>query len=303
MYELDVPDRVIAELSQKLVRAVRPRIEGRPVVLIDIPVYFNVGDLLLDWSAEELVRQSRARMVNRVSGYDLPKRWRRHVSSDTVFLYIGGGNFGDLYPKHLQLRMDFLARFPNHPFIFLPQSVQFKEAAMIETARRAFTAHNHLVVNARDAVSHECIQQYFPEVETEMLPDTAVCLNGLVSSDCFGDWILVQRRRDMESDAEDLAASYFDWAYLEQDGDRKQLQKTRRLLANRRWYRNRRGHRLQKALRDMMIARALERFNRFRVVDTDRLHGMVLATLLGKKVMIRNDIYGKVGHYADTWYH
>jgi pyruvyl transferase EpsO len=37
-------------------------------------------------------------------------------------------------------------------------------------------------------------------------------------------------------------------------------------------------------------------------VRTNRLHGMIFAALLGKKVVFDDNSYGKLGHYAGQWF-
>ncbi|HYE41548.1 MAG TPA: hypothetical protein VEB23_16535, partial [Ramlibacter sp.] len=53
--------------------------------------------------------------------------------------------------------------------------------------------------------------------------------------------------------------------------------------------------------RDRMVAKAVHRYVESDSVETDRLHGMLLALLLGKPVRVRDNGYGKLGSYLETW--
>jgi pyruvyl transferase EpsO len=53
--------------------------------------------------------------------------------------------------------------------------------------------------------------------------------------------------------------------------------------------------------RDRLIRRAIDRFQRYERIDTDRLHGLILGALMSKKVRYGEGSYGKLHRYAELW--
>ena len=54
-------------------------------------------------------------------------------------------------------------------------------------------------------------------------------------------------------------------------------------------------------LRDQLIQRAVQHFLKYNAVDTDRLHGLILAQLLNRSVIMRDNSYNKLSNYVETW--
>ena len=52
-----------------------------------------------------------------------------------TILLSGGGNFGDLYESHQEIREDVIANFPANRIIQLPQSISFHAGEALQSAR------------------------------------------------------------------------------------------------------------------------------------------------------------------------
>src|SRR5690606_24697835 len=61
------------------------------------------------------------------------------------------------------------------------------------------------------------------------------------------------------------------------------------------------NYRLWRIYRDHLVRRAVERFRPYAVIDTDRLHGMILGALMSKEVRYSEGNYGKLQRYAGLW--
>jgi pyruvyl transferase EpsO len=109
------------------------------------------------------------------------------------------------------------------------------------------------------------------------------------------------RRRDRESDRAGGVGS-FDWSEL--SGGTSLLL----LRALRKWQiidnplRHRLpNERLWRIYRDRLVRRAIEKFQPYNCIDTDRLHGMILGALMSKHVRYGEGTYGKLHRYAARW--
>ena len=67
-----------------------------------------------------------------------------------MILIHGGGNLGDVWPRHQRLREQVLADFPGVPVVQLPQSIHFDDPAEAAAFRAAVGAHGDFVVLARE---------------------------------------------------------------------------------------------------------------------------------------------------------
>ena len=114
---------------------------------------------------------------------------------------------------------------------------------------------------------------------------------------------LTQRRCDKERRHEiPTTPAAFDWDDLKTSGD------TLLLRALRKWQivDNPLRHRISnyalwRPYRDHLIKRAIDRFRSYEQIDTDRLHGMILAALMSRKVRYGEGTYGKLHRYAHLW--
>jgi Polysaccharide pyruvyl transferase len=69
---------------------------------------------------------------------------RAKLGRDDPILIHGGGNLGDLWPRHQQLREQVIRDFPNRPILQLPQSIHFGDRSGLERAKRVFEGHPNL---------------------------------------------------------------------------------------------------------------------------------------------------------------
>lgn len=56
-------------------------------------------------------------------------------------------------------------------------------------------------------------------------------------------------------------------------------------------------------LRDHLVRRAIGIFGQHTDVVTDRLHGMILASLLSQRLQFADNSYGKLSRYVGAWLH
>jgi pyruvyl transferase EpsO len=114
---------------------------------------------------------------------------------------------------------------------------------------------------------------------------------------------LVMRRRDKESaDPRYRQISSFDWEDLNGASSNFALRALRKLQTIdsplRHWVSN---YQLWRMYRDRLIARAVDSFRPYSCINTDRLHGMILGALMGKRVRYGEGTYGKLHRYTQLW--
>jgi len=297
------PDPALLDRQKQLIlRTLKPQLENRKLLHVDVPIHFNIGDLLIDAGTQALAMLCNAKYAGRISLLDAKYLLKKQVDNSTIIALHGGGNFGDIYPLHQQLRLDMIEAFPDNEIIVLPQSVHFDDPASFKRHANLLNRHQNLKIYARDQYSADFLSQEVQPEKVGLLPDLAFLLRPeRTTLHASGD-TLTFRRKDKESSFDHGApASSFDWSDLITEHDIRRQKKVKRLLKKSWPWLRARGHTQQLQLRDQLIQRAIEQFSNFKVIDTDRLHGLILAILLGIPAVPRDNNYGKIARYKSTW--
>lgn len=280
----------------------------RPYALLDFPHAPNVGDSLIwlgeiAWLARQGYPPPRYTCSNHTFSPDL---LRRRLGEGTIVLS-GGGNFGDLYPPHQEMREAVLERFPGHAVVQLPQTIHFESSNARHAASVRLRAHPRVTVLARDEDSLEAARSF--GAAARLCPDMAFCLGEMAwRAPARGD-ALWMHRADKESASHvepepPEGVRMIDWL----DDWQTPTLALYMLLA--RQLRHRPGLRawLQPLLSSTYTPVARQRVQRGvrilgggRYVITDRLHGHILAILMGIPHALLDNAYGKVRRFHDCW--
>jgi exopolysaccharide biosynthesis predicted pyruvyltransferase EpsI len=279
------------------------------VALLDYPNHVNIGDAAI-WAGELAVLRSLGLRVSYACDQRsyVPAHLRAALGPRTAILLHGGGNFGDLYPRHQRLRERVLADFPDRRTVQLPQSVAHAGPATAGRLRALAERHRDLHVLARDLPS----QAWFAEqagIDAGLCPDSALALGGL-GAGVPGEGVLWLARTDPEAVASAVeppaGVRRGDWPH-----------------ASRAWDARRLGSRVASAVTSAapaagrllwptatrmyprLVAERLRTGAAFvgsaRVVVTDRLHAHILSLLCGVPSVLCDNSTGKVRACYEEW--
>jgi pyruvyl transferase EpsO len=300
-----------AELAERVRATVAPLLPvGEPVALLDFPNHMNVGDAAI-WLGERALLRSLGVPVAYACdqrGY-VAAHLRRALPTGGTILLHGGGNFGDLYPRHQRLRERVVADFPDHRIVQLPQTVAFEDERHLREAAARFRAHERFTLLVRDTAS---LERYGPALadDVRLCPDSAFGLGPL--GDGPGTGILWLARADDErtGEAGDVPADVrrSDWGSLPRAWRRRRLlSRLGSFAVSRAPVPGRAVWRPASALFDRLagerVAAGAELLASARVVVTDRLHGHILALLCGLPHVVCDSRTGKVRNFYETWTH
>jgi pyruvyl transferase EpsO len=282
---------------------------GSEIAFLGYPTYLNVGDLLIDQGSELFFRSRRYKVRARYSDkycWQLLQQRKLPRFRETVILVLqGGGNFGDLYGMHQPTREAIVRNYPRNRIVLFPQTAFFESEENLETSASIFRQHPDLHLFARDPVSADLLQRFSKNVQ--LCPDMAHMLWGELPTHSGGSEPLYLMRSDKEAASWQQALDCprpIDWKDLCSEWDlfvSKQRMKQwetfnanapLRLLPSR-WYWNRHARQL--------VWRAVSRFAAHRSVTTSRLHGHLLACLMGIPNTLLDNSYGKNQRYYETW--
>lgn len=284
----------------------------RDYVLYGLPYYNNIGDSLI-WDGElELLKKVRGKCVG-VCGWDSYPN--KKLPEDVIILITGGGYFGDIWRDAWQNVLDGIAHNKNNTIIILPNTIYYTDETVRDNDAAFLSQFPNLTICARDKSSFEYAKRYFSN-NTKLVPDMAFCM----SERTIRKWArkrpdketLLFKRIDKECPKLDFHVPEYeydvqDWLPME-----KELKPERyfKAVLRRLHYLKYLGKNApQKALdslykiyyRRLMTRLGLEQLSSYSKIYTTRLHAMILGVMLGRKIVMIDNSYGKLSSFYDTW--
>lgn len=282
-------------------------------VFLDLPYYPNVGDVLIWEATLQLLKRIRHRCLYScsVETYRKPR-----IKKDTILLFSGGGNFGDLWEKHQRFRHQVMLDFPENPIVQLPQSVWFEHKENMLEDIHYYTDHNAPVtICLRDKQSFDIINDNYANVKPLLLPDLVLALDI--------DKVLRKNRIKRQTGVGALFFRRDDKEYVENDlnipfdaeGDwpcrrytikwvRKHeqlMERLERLHTPQRVQREVTTWYYRYIIKDAYLRNGIRFLMPYREIYATRLHAAILGALLGKQVYIIDNSYHKCSGVYNLW--
>lgn len=297
-------DKLVEGLKSGLQDLIPP---GRKVVFFDYAVFRNVGDLLISRSVEHFFKLNGNVVLDRFCMQNHKAALKRTFPSDAIFVFQGGGNFGDLFEGHQRIRMDILLAHPKQPAVVLPQTMYYQDPAKLQRDADKLAPLENLTLCMRDGVSFDVAQATFKN-ELRLLPDTVHLLQDQFGVCEPGVHRLNFLRLDQGSYSVvglDILpgdqSTFMDWPrFLTQ----REVAIIRRFQQVHMWdarFHTPLPHAAWSVFRERLLKRASRLFLDSSDVVTNRLHGLILSIVTRRPVSIIESGYGKVSAYYDTF--
>lgn len=289
---------------------------GADVAIVDVPVHRNVGDLFILAAATRLLADLGCRIVHRAGVRDYRTSLaKRHVGKDTVLIGLGGGNFGDVYPRYQDLRERIVRDFPGNRIIILPQTIHFGDPHRRDRAIQRLRTHGNLRIAVRDSASLQIAREITKDAE--LLPDIVHALCGrarpegracsspssrqLPGTGGRGTVVLMRRDKEGSNARVDPNQTCIDWPHIFPDFIRRLAMTAALMQYAPRWCSS--GlHDAWSAYATELLSRGLAWMSSVDHLVTDRLHAAILARLAGRPVTLHDHAYGKLTAYYDAWW-
>jgi exopolysaccharide biosynthesis predicted pyruvyltransferase EpsI len=306
---LETSRQAISRLQHEIDEVLTPLVSGKKCALLDFPNYPNVGDSAI-WMGEQIFLSKlgvKPTYVCTTENHDW-NAMERAIGPDGTILISGGGNFGDLWPKHQQLREEVLDRFPEHSVLQLPQTVHFSDQNEAERTAAKIGKHGKFTLAVRDRTSLAFARKRF-ECNIVLCPDMAFCIGPIGAAASSDQRILLLLRSDKEKKDHSPADAVLqspdvlctDW--LAESYAETRLRAGGRVFAD--MLRGnaaptRRGS-YYNALARERVRRGLRQLATFRYIVSDRLHVHIMSTLLGRHHALLDNSYGKLSSFIAAW--
>lgn len=291
----------VDELKQMILSVLIPLVDS-DYIYLDLPYHSNIGDTLIWQGTEDFLSQIVHKCVYKsASIVDLPE-----LDTRIVIILHGGGNFGDVWRFHSELRNQVIERYPDNRIIILPQTIHYNSIETLKEDASLMSKHKDLHICARDVRSKELLDSYFQN-NHYLLPDMAFCINvknlkdQVVKSNKIG---LFLKRIDKELGNLPLSIpegyEVRDWPTIEASPLFQQIfnciLRFKPFLGNRvvDLYANH-------IYRPLMVKCGVRFVSQYQDIHTTRLHVAILSVLLGKAFTFYDNSYGKNSQFYHTW--
>ncbi len=292
----------IQQLSD-LIASTLSRVIDRDYYLLEVPYYNNIGDTLI-WQGElDFLRTLpyRCRGMYSRGSFCFPQ-----IRADEMIIFQGGGNFGDLWREHHDFKLEVARRYHDRKILFLPQTVWFANPDNMQATKQALDCCEDVTICARDKRSYQILRQMFKEDRLLLLPDMAFCMDiQKWQRTAVGGKDLLLMRTDKElaekqilSEQEMAGMEVSDWPTMSLNIPTKILWK---LLALPRKMQCLTDIYCGHYYRKYLIRQGEKFIGSHRKVYSTRLHGAILALLLGREVVMFDNSYGKNSSFYNTW--
>ena len=298
---LNLQEAVLSTVSEVIV-------PGSDAIYIDYPLHNNIGDQFIMHGTMSFFEKAKVNILYKANAlsYDFELA-KSLMSSDAVVVCHGGGNFGDIYSLHQEFRLDVAQQFPKHKVVFLPQTVHYSNEKKMHDDIGILNKHKDLYVFVRDVNSYNSLVSNGLR-NVRLCPDMAHMLwkNDLQPMSSKGESSryasVAILRKDVESASQRLLSNQvvthkIDWDDTYTVFELKLLMKLFRFLSRRKlesyvsffWL----------AYCSFLKKRIEKLYMSTDVIETDRLHGYIIAILNQKPVCLSDNSYGKNSRYID----
>lgn len=261
----------------------------RRFVLIQTPTHGNLGDHAIALAERRFLQQHFPQVpLIEVPGFafsSAPQAYRAGMDpgKDTVLIH-GGGFIGSLWPEqeeNVQLVLKELAGFR---VVMLPQSVYYEEEESPRTRRslRGYQACPRLLILARETYSQARMQRLMPAVRCELIPDMVLSLR-YEGPALPRTGVGLCLRRDQEGILSGGQRDSLARMVQQQFPGQPVL-----------WTDTVQPEEQTGAAAEASVWGKMKEFSGYRLVVTDRLHGMVFAALTGTPCIVLDNCDHKV---------
>ena len=302
---------MVFEVLRKIIDTNLLPIIGKRVVLLEVPYYLNIGDLLI-WKGElEFLKRNKKEVLYSSSSYNMD--FSKKIDSNVTILLQGGGNFGDLWKEPHDFRKKVIEQYPKNKIVIFPQTIFYTEEKALLEDVEFFSKYRNVIICARDERSYNILQKNFVN-KSLLLPDMAFYINIKTHILNKSERVLYAQRLDEESLKEmsfkgiPQNAEVHDWPTFEglrnvssflsyitrcaQIVDRLCGTKLCIKITDYYWL---------KIRMPKFIKIGIDFINEYGVIYTTRLHIGILGLLLGKQVFFLDNSYGKLSGFYNSW--
>jgi len=244
-----------------------------------LPIHKNLGDAAQRYCIQLWLKRFFPNVevvtIETMVSYSpqIRKELKRIIVPQDIIIVQSGATFCNRHRDH-EMHRFLLEKFKENRLLFLPNTVDLDDSKQMEITSSLFNNHKNAIFIARDPVSFRMVQEYFDNTRILLTPDIVTSLIGNVETAKTKKNILVCKRIDGEKIYSDKDVSYMinglktigevDITDTESDYNSSYI------------YDN-----LEYVIKDK-----INQFSNYKLIVTDRYHGMIFSLISNTPVIV-----------------
>lgn len=311
----------LRSVQERLRSAFEPIFDKYPggVALVDVALHSNLGDNILWRGAVSLLasfgispalvcyhsQPGWLKAIDKKAKKCTKEDIMNAVEGNGLVLFHAGGNWGDLYRPVQEKRIELLqelgvaAKTANFGIVQLPQSIYYSDTALLKQDKSVIEGLDpdvfHLFVRSKSSESQA--QSMYVHTDVKLVPDIAFVLGPLFPPKRASYDVLILFRQDIETKDDiwsltgwmknsfgkaNLTYKFQDWWYKPDEHPHEISENSMTVFS------------------EVRLQAAMDLISAGKVVITNRLHGSIIATLMGKHLIYVDTKEGKISQVRDT---
>lgn len=270
------------------------------VLLLGVSTFNNLGDHLISLASVEFIHDiyPNKKIIEIPTQFYLSKKDEliKCVSSSTPIFIVGGGWMGNIWEDDEYRMQDMIKSFHNNKIIILPQTVFYdldmdNAEKVLNSAIKTYECCKELTMFFREQMSYDFAKKHFgiiKHVKIFLMPDIVLYYNYSSNKEKNSTLITTCLRKDREQmqklDINKLIKNYCkknDYNFSTTDTVTK--------------------YSIPLWRRERVLLKKLNEFYNSTIIVTDRLHGMIFATLTKTKCIVFDNKTKKVSGVYKLW--
>jgi len=233
------------------------------------PIHGNIGDQAIIIAEREFLKDKfpKFKIIEIESNLIIKfkKILPKLVNNSPIFIH-GGGFLGTLWLEEEKIFRNILKEYSKNFIIVFPQTVYFSNDEfgnkILEESKKIYSSHSKLFICCRETYSYDFMKKNIPECKTLLIPDMVLYLNKIKTKTISKD-ILFCIRSDKEKvnynleNIENKLKKEYKLDYTDTVIPKIVFPNSRNKIFNNK----------------------IKQFSEYKLIITDRLHGMVFALL------------------------
>ena len=237
------------------------------VFIVGTPIHGNIGDQAIIYSEVKMFKEKFNLKVIEIESYLMKSKFniiKKIIGNSPIFVH-GGGFLGTLWEEEEEMFRTILKEFPNNKIIVLPQTCYFDktDTQFFEESLECYSKHKNLIFFMREKYSLEFMKNNFPTCNVHLVPDI----------------VLYSKEIVFKSERENALCCFRNDKEKVFDDKEEIIKELRECGLNISFTDTVIPQKVFAVNRKKVLFKKLNEFSKYKIVITDRLHGMVFAYL------------------------
>lgn len=259
-------------------------------IIFGTPLHGNIGDHAIVISEYKLFKDIGINVfeVPSVRRFEIIEYLKNNLNKDAIIIITGGGFMGNQWMLEEKMIRDIVSNFLNNKLIFFPLTAFYKDDNIgkeeFKKSFEIYKSHSNIVMCAREEKTYGFLKKNYKNAKILLMPDIVLYLD-FENYNYIRNGILICLRKDPEKKLKTK--------------DLENIQKISKKYVNNVKYTDTVINKnISQKNRFKIFKLKLKEFSKFNVIITDRLHGMIFATLTKTPCIV----FGNYNHKVEGVY-